>query len=79
MSASYRAHMTMARLRCARFHGAARQRPGYIVTMLEFNRCVMQRGLTSTELRPTYTRRRFSFTLWPMVFDDVRLWLVRNN
>jgi len=39
----------------------------------------MQRGLTSTELRPTYSRRRFSFMVWPMVFDDMRLWLVRNN
>jgi hypothetical protein len=47
--------------------------------MVEFNRCVVQRGLTSTELRPTYARRRFSFMLWSMVFDDVRVWLVRNN
>jgi hypothetical protein len=47
--------------------------------MVEFNRCVAQRGLTSTELRPKYARRRFSFTLWLMVFDDMRGWLVRNN
>jgi hypothetical protein len=47
--------------------------------MVEFNRCVAQRGLTSTELRPKYARRRFSFTLWLMVFDYMRGWLVRNN
>jgi hypothetical protein len=50
-----------------------------IYPMVEFNRCVVQRGLTSTELRPKYARRRFSFTLWLMVFDDMRGWLVRNN
>jgi hypothetical protein len=47
--------------------------------MVEFNRCVVQRGLASTELRPTYARCRFSFTLWSMVCDDVHVWLVRNN
>jgi hypothetical protein len=47
--------------------------------MVEFNRRVVQRGLTSTELRPTCARGRFSFRLWSMVFYDVHVWLVRNN
>jgi hypothetical protein len=50
-----------------------------LLPMVEFNRCVAQRGHTSTELRPTYVRLRFSFMLWSMVFDDMRVWLVRNN
>jgi hypothetical protein len=46
--------------------------------MVHFDRAIVQRGLLSGEARG----RRFdrvSTTLWLLVFDDLRDWLLRGN